>query len=185
MLLPALAKARTQAKTVACASNLRQVGMYLEMYANQWRGWVYPPARGAGSPLDERWPVFVFKPAVWNPPALTCPNDLEPVEEHSYVLNSHLSEYKIKFNTTIAGNNAHGLTSSDIIVMGEKRTSERDYYMDGDSPGSGDFDRVVEPYRHGSKLGSNYLFLDMHVGTVYKKPNVQLAGIDPWDPQAQ
>jgi prepilin-type N-terminal cleavage/methylation domain-containing protein/prepilin-type processing-associated H-X9-DG protein len=187
ILLPALSKARAQAKTVACASNLRQIGMQLEMYANQWKGWVFPPLRGAGSPLEERWPMFVFKPAVWNPPVMTCPNDVEPAEAHSYVLNSHLFEHKIKFNTKITGNSeiGHGLTNADIIVMGEKVTGERDYYMDGDAPGGGDFGRVVEPYRHGLRLGSNYLFLDLHVGSVYKKPNVMLAGIDPWDVSAQ
>ena len=189
MLLPALSKARQQAKTVACASNLRQVGMYLEMYSNQWRGWIYPPGLGAdpSKPRDWRWPVHVFKPAAWNPPVMTCPSDVEPTEEHSYVLNSHLADHKVKFSTKIASNNFAGLTVSDVIVMGEKRTDQPDYYMDGDSPGNpqGDFDRVVEPYRHGLKLGSNYLFLDLHVGTVYKKPNVQLPGIDPWDPQPQ
>ena len=39
-----------------------------------------------------------------------------------------------------------------------------DYFME-----EGDFDppkAIVEPYRHGVKLGSNYLYLDMHVSTV-------------------
>ena len=131
--------------------------------------------------------MHVFKPAAWNPAVLTCPTDLDPVEEHSYVLNSHLAEHGIKFSTKITGHTSVGLSNSDVIVMGEKVTDQPDYYMDGDSPTNpqGDFARVVEPYRHGPKLGSNYLFLDLHVGSVYKKPNVMLAGIDPWDPQAQ
>jgi len=180
MLLPAMAKARSQAKTVACQSNLRQVGMYLEMYANQWRGWIYPPNLGAGLPPPQRWPVFVFKPEVYNPPVMTCPTDVEPAEEHSYVLNNHLAEHNVK----LSSKNFPGLTVSDVILMGEKRTGERDYYMDGVGDGNptGDFDRVVEPYRHGLKLGSNYLFLDLHVSSVYKKPNVMIAGVDPWDP---
>src|SRR2546429_7379571 len=118
MLLPALSKARQQAKTVACKSNLRQVGMYLEMYSNQWRVGVYPPGLGAdpSKPKDWRWPVHVFKPAVWNPPVLTCPTDEQPTEEHSYVLNSHLAEHNIK----LSSKNFNGLTVSDVIVMGEK-----------------------------------------------------------------
>jgi prepilin-type N-terminal cleavage/methylation domain-containing protein/prepilin-type processing-associated H-X9-DG protein len=186
MLLPALAKARAQAKTIACQSNLRQVGTYLSMYANQWRGWVYPPGLGADptKPKDWRWPVQVFKPQVWNPPVLICPNDVDPKEEHSYVLNSHLAEHGIKLGSKIIGQTAVGMTVSDVIVMGEKRTDQPDYYMDGDSPGNpnGDFDRVVEPYRHGARLGSNYLYLDFHVETLRKKENVKLAGVDPWDP---
>src|SRR5204862_4001198 len=144
MLLPALSKARSQAKTIACQSNLRQVGMYLEMYANQWKGWVYPPGLGAGLPPEKRWPVFVFKPEVYNPPVMKCPSDLEPQEDHSYVLNSHLAEHKIKFSTKVATSSVLGITNSDVIVMGEKVTDQPDYYMDGDSPSNpqGDFARV-------------------------------------------
>jgi hypothetical protein len=43
-----------------------------------------------------------------------------------------------------------------------------------------DFDRVVEPYRHGIRLGSNYLFLDMHVGLLTQDQAYN--GLDPWDP---
>jgi prepilin-type N-terminal cleavage/methylation domain-containing protein len=42
MLLPALNKARTAAIRIQCASNLRQVGLYWNMYANDNRG-KYPP----------------------------------------------------------------------------------------------------------------------------------------------
>jgi prepilin-type N-terminal cleavage/methylation domain-containing protein/prepilin-type processing-associated H-X9-DG protein len=196
MLLPALGKAREQAKTVACRSNLHQIGIYLEIYSQNWRGWVYPPGMGAGSPLDRRWPVVVFKPPVYNPPVMTCPSDNEPAEEHSYVLNSHLVDRKdpsdpnrklvIKFSskTSVLGG---GLTPSEVIVMGEKVTTEPDYYMDGDSnPNGGDYPRVVEPYRHGLKLGSNYLYLDLHVDTVYARRNADgskevVRGVDPWD----
>jgi prepilin-type N-terminal cleavage/methylation domain-containing protein len=41
MLLPALNKARTLAKQVACASNLRQIGEAIHMYANERHGY-YP-----------------------------------------------------------------------------------------------------------------------------------------------
>ena len=39
MLLPALNRAREQAKSVSCMSNLRQVGLAVLMYANANRGW--------------------------------------------------------------------------------------------------------------------------------------------------
>jgi type II secretory pathway pseudopilin PulG len=42
MLLPALNKARTAAIRIQCASNLRQVGLYWNMYANENHG-SYPP----------------------------------------------------------------------------------------------------------------------------------------------
>ncbi len=45
ILVPALGKARAQAKQVRCGSNLRQVGLALEMYATGYNGW-YPTWSG-------------------------------------------------------------------------------------------------------------------------------------------
>src|SRR5215217_3963594 len=43
ILLPALRKARQSAVTAACLSNLRQIGMAFNMYANENRGWLPSP----------------------------------------------------------------------------------------------------------------------------------------------
>jgi prepilin-type processing-associated H-X9-DG protein/prepilin-type N-terminal cleavage/methylation domain-containing protein len=40
ILLPSLAKARVQANTVKCASNLRQLGTITQMYANENKGYI-------------------------------------------------------------------------------------------------------------------------------------------------
>lgn len=172
MLLPALSQVREQSKWVGCQSNLRQVGIHLEIYAQNWKGAIYPPGLGANKPTDQRWPVHVFKPPVWDPPVMTCPADFEPKERHSYLLNDHLFLHGIKFSSKGFG----GLTTSDVIVMGEKRSDWEDYYMN-----KGDYGTRVEPYRHGLKRGSNYLFLDLHVGTLLNRRHV-LQGTDPWDP---
>jgi prepilin-type N-terminal cleavage/methylation domain-containing protein/prepilin-type processing-associated H-X9-DG protein len=187
ILLPTLQKARKEAKRVACQSNLRQVGVHLVMYANQWRGWMFPPGLGFGPDPEQRWPIHVFKPPVWNPPILLCPSDLEPLPagEHSYLLNAHLSVRKIKYGSKFP----NGKTSSDVILMGEKRSDYADYYMDPDQGPGGDYDTRVEPWRHGvGKVnpttgkftggGSNYLFLDLHVAT--HPPEDAAFGIDPW-----
>ena len=172
VLLPALAQAQKQARWVQCQSNLRQIGVHLEIYSQNWKGYIYPPGLGANMPRDRRWIVHVFKPVVWNPPIMLCPVDEQPAEEHSYILNDHLSLHGIKFSSKNFG----GLPSSDVIVMGEKRSDYEDYYMN-----KGDFATRVEPYRHGFKRGSNYLFLDLHVGTLRNRKTT-LWGIDPWDP---
>jgi prepilin-type processing-associated H-X9-DG protein len=171
LLMPSLTRARAHAKSVQCQSNLRQIGQNLLIYANSWKGWMYPPEMVFTNEPDQRWPVEVFKPAVWNPKIMLCPADDEnPDGEHSYILNYHLYLKNIRYQSKL-----QGIPSTDVVVMGEKRSDNFDYYMT-----IGEFDDRVEPYRHGVRLGSNYLFLDLHVGLLKREGAIR--GIDPWDP---
>jgi prepilin-type processing-associated H-X9-DG protein len=53
ILLPTLGRAREQAKRTQCASNLRQIGLAMVMYANDNKGWTPPRFRNP-SPTDWR-----------------------------------------------------------------------------------------------------------------------------------
>ena len=120
--------------------------------------------------------MYVFKPPVYNPPVMLCPSDEDPMFEHSYLLNDTIASREIKLGSRDLG----GLTPSEFIVMGEKKTHEADYYS-GVGPATHDpwVTIVYEGYRHGPRAGSNYLFLDWHVEA--KVPD-QTRGIDPWSP---
>jgi prepilin-type N-terminal cleavage/methylation domain-containing protein/prepilin-type processing-associated H-X9-DG protein len=172
LLLPAIHKARMQADAVACRSNLQQIGQSLLIYANNNQGWIYPPNAGAipGRPKEEYWPNLVFKPAVWNPPILRCPVDREPALECSYLLNHYLRAREIRYH----GSNLGNRSTSAVIVMGEKRSEMEGYYLD-----PGEYDLAVEPFRHGSQLKSNYLYLDLHVDNEAATGVVD--GVEPWD----
>jgi prepilin-type N-terminal cleavage/methylation domain-containing protein/prepilin-type processing-associated H-X9-DG protein len=72
MLLPALTKARQQAYSVNCLSNLRQLGLSLQMYGDTYKGWLFPVGQwlplenqyqslGSKHAPHERWPMHVFK----------------------------------------------------------------------------------------------------------------------------
>lgn len=229
ILMPSLTKARKQASKVACASNLKQVYLAMQMYSTDNKAWLFPVGENnaAGNPTTlgtqlpphERWPVYVkafsikvptgiisyegpngtvsdgagypggfsnedqrlYYPAEkFTPRVMICPEDLDPWEYHSYVINKHLADERIRFGSIKLG---RAESSSNVIVAGEKKTTERDYYME-DSPagaiGADEFGRVVEPYRHGIRLGSNYLFLDGHVDS--RLPDVVKNQLDPWDP---
>ena len=175
MLLPALQRARQQARSVQCKSNLQQIGQALIIYSNVWNGWIYPPNLGANRLPEERWPIHVFKPAVWNPPVMKCPSDApDMAEDHSYILNNHLAENEIKFGSKVPNR-----SPSDVIVMGEKQWDYPDYYMNSNFfKVTTDYFTRVNPWMHGLRLGSNYLFMDMHVE--HKAENEVKAGIDPW-----
>lgn len=184
LLLPSLSRAQQASKGIKCEAQLHDIGLALLTYADEHDGYLFPPDMGndpdhvgpmypydgtsPGETLLDVWPTRVF--GLWNPPILICPADLQPNMAHSYILNSHMGYWNVKYSTALPNH----MSASDVVLMGEKITIIYDYYME-----YGDFDRVVEKYRHGIQWGSNYLFLDLHVDT--KLPNVAEQALDPWD----
>ncbi len=49
LFLPALGKARDQARKIQCSTNLQHIGMGFEVYADEHNGHVMPPAGGANA----------------------------------------------------------------------------------------------------------------------------------------
>ena len=126
----------------------------------------YNPFTEAGS--DEQ----VFRDDDFTPEVLDCPDDELRAAGLSFVLNKHLTDKRVRASTTKFGNKGTG--ASGVIVAGEKIGDERDLYME-----EGEFDRVVEQFRHGRSKGSNYLFFDSHVEVAtfdQARP-----GLDPWE----
>jgi prepilin-type N-terminal cleavage/methylation domain-containing protein len=177
LLLPSLSRAQQSAKGIKCQAQLHDIGLALLNYADEHDGYLYPSHMGAeqvnedparGPIVHNPWPIRVW--GVWNPPEMVCPSDLDPTYAHSYVLNSHMAYWNVKYSTSLPNH----MSPTNVVLMGEKITLVQDYYMD-----YGDFDRVVEPYRHGVQWGSNYLMLDMHVDTIL--PAASQQALDPWD----
>jgi prepilin-type N-terminal cleavage/methylation domain-containing protein len=187
MLLPAMQKVRAQSQWLACQSNLRVMGQEMLIYANQNRDWLFPPDQGLDVPINERWFVSVLRknlpldptdltPANWMPAIMLCPADFPEVtgEAHSYLVNHHLVEHGITYSTKPP----NGLSNTRLVVMGEKKTAAANYYVEILS-GESTYWAQVEPYRHGIRLGSNYLYLDLHVDN--RGPTVGIDDLDPWD----
>ena len=148
----------------------------------------FNPAGYADKPNRTDWPALMaaYPAEEFTPEIMRCPGDLDPFEGHSYVLNHTLAQRAIRYSN---GDTEHR-PRSEIVVMGEKKTQERDYYMENGGNGAAandgplgevydnDFDRLVEPFRHGLSRGSNYLFLDLHVDRLSSKE--AKSGMDPW-----
>ncbi len=99
LLLPSLAKARRQANTIKCMSNLRQVGTAMLMYSNNNHGYLFPadapgwdwstdattnpvstavnsttpPGDSQETRIAKLWPTTVFGKS--NPAEMICPED--------------------------------------------------------------------------------------------------------------
>jgi prepilin-type N-terminal cleavage/methylation domain-containing protein len=191
LLLPTLQGARAASKSIACQSNMRQIGVAMAAYAAENAGWLFPPDDGnftTLAPVYHRWPQIVMHtkpppdptstdPRDWTPKIVLCPaDDADPNEAHSYVVNGHLVEKKVRY---FSKNFGGPVTNSDVVVMGEKITTENDYYVETSAAGTSDYKGVVEPHRHGIRLKSNFLHLDLHVDN--REPQQIAECKDPWD----
>jgi prepilin-type N-terminal cleavage/methylation domain-containing protein/prepilin-type processing-associated H-X9-DG protein len=94
VLLPALSAARSQAKAVACLSNVRQIAVAGQMYANDYKVYIgFPPDRKAAlyPYLRQGTSNGDFNPRqVWN-----CPSNDRLEQEASYGFNTNLNWTKI------------------------------------------------------------------------------------------
>jgi prepilin-type N-terminal cleavage/methylation domain-containing protein/prepilin-type processing-associated H-X9-DG protein len=94
ILLPALARAREAARRASCANNLKQMGVVLKMYANEWNGkfpmimvWQCDRVEGNGIVYtgDEVIGVMLNGPSVYpeyltDPNVLVCPSDADGIQ---------------------------------------------------------------------------------------------------------
>jgi prepilin-type N-terminal cleavage/methylation domain-containing protein/prepilin-type processing-associated H-X9-DG protein len=189
ILLPVLFRARIAATRTKCASNMRQIGIGLVMYANDNKG-VFPESTHTNANFDETW-IYTLAKYVGDVDKIrVCPADPKADERienkgTSYVLNEYcvvprtpgvvgdtdaLRLYQIRkpseTMTVFIISDIKGSTTTD------DHTHSRNWFK---SPWSGSWDRVcgdICPGRHGGKTfngtsgSSNYLFADSHVETI-------------------
>ncbi|HEY7115368.1 MAG TPA: prepilin-type N-terminal cleavage/methylation domain-containing protein, partial [Tepidisphaeraceae bacterium] len=65
ILMPALARARQQANALKCATQMRDIGQQLLLYANNYKGQIFPCGQngyhlGGAVAESQRWPTIVF-----------------------------------------------------------------------------------------------------------------------------
>jgi prepilin-type processing-associated H-X9-DG protein/prepilin-type N-terminal cleavage/methylation domain-containing protein len=192
MLLPALNKARDSARTVVCLSNMRQLGLALDMYASENQD-LYPPrpddpaviaasdqkqwwtrlsSMGAGKPLTKA--ELAKRPLFWCPSAERYVTPTDPAVTRHYGPNPYIGE----FVPTAEWRNRRIVVPqpSELVLLGEQNYNG--FGTQGGrpivfSPGR---DRLVgapitNDHRASHAMGAddgaaNYLFCDGHVQTV-------------------
>jgi len=182
LLLPALGRAREKALSMSCLSQLRQLGLAMVLYADDYRG-VFPPRTSVN-----RWPTQL-RPYYQTLGILRCPNDRRrppagqssqpkfPADEalRSYLINGWNDYLKVTLNLNdLAAAEGRSIPVNALrepaltIVFGEVRTNTdaaSNYYMDFLEGNDRD---VIWRNRHsggalGNRVGgSNYTFADGH-----------------------
>ena len=183
MLLPALAKAKETAKRISCLNGLTQLSLAAHMYVDDNRGF-YPPRS-----LTDHWPNKFYDSYGKNVKLLLCPsetvtpvtygnsssNNLADASPRSYLINGW-NDYFQNPNATLPDllglNQGDSMKESailhttDTVILGEKKTTTGDFYMDLNEGAGNDFSGVLEESRHDSRGpdtdtgGSNYAFSD-------------------------
>lgn len=114
ILLPSLQKARRSAESVACMSNLRQIGLAIHMYVNDSKGWL-PLAYYASvsdpvpMPFTETFPVLLLRYGI-KPSAgvYRCPSDENAIMDNGLPAQIGVSgiegPYSYVYNLYLGGN---------------------------------------------------------------------------------
>jgi prepilin-type processing-associated H-X9-DG protein/prepilin-type N-terminal cleavage/methylation domain-containing protein len=183
MLLPALNKARRAAQAVACASNLRQVGMAFQMYNNDNQQW-YPMSVGVntwiwpGGDNSNLWYAYIASYLGWNgdtsaggfvyPKVLDCPAYDRTVNVTWNSTSANWTYVSYGYNDTYFGNYSFSAPATQSRTF--KRTQIADsqdkilvtdsLYMIVRPNTSGGNVYLLQP-RHDGKC--NALFADGHV----------------------
>lgn len=195
LLLPALTSARNSARRIRCAEQLRGFGQAMANYANDSKGHLYPHT-DFGTPTHvELWAEPLFgEDLVWAAVdkseyswLLVCPEDPfdgnpdpSSPSRNSYLLNHLLDGLQVR---------QHGpyeASPADIVLMGEKRPdavgwlSGACYTLTVTDP---EWYEEIDLVRHGEKLRSNHLFLDLHVDNRDISVRIQRVNgnYNPWD----
>jgi prepilin-type N-terminal cleavage/methylation domain-containing protein len=178
LLLPVLGRAKEKGRVTVCQNNMRQLGLALVMYADDYKG-LFPPRVE-----NNRWPTQL-RPGYRELRVLICPSDawmtnrsqrprtdLPPDQApRSFIINGwndyFLEVLKVPFsamaNRSMPENGIPQPTQT--IVFGEKLTGSTHFYMDCFEDGGNDLNQI-ERARHmaakrPSKVGySNYTFAD-------------------------
>jgi prepilin-type N-terminal cleavage/methylation domain-containing protein len=96
ILFPVFAQAKEAAKKTQCGSNMRQIGIGLQLYAGDWDGGLPRSMHNAAGNIERAW-IFQLNPYVKSNEIRICPADSKGQERlrlnaTSYIMNGYLTD---------------------------------------------------------------------------------------------
>ena len=148
MLLPALARAREQARRANCISNLKQFGLACHMYAQDYEE-RFPEAAAATTAMAK---INLLCPTyVSNAKLFVCPSSSDSVSTATLTATS-LTTANISYAYAWACNER---TSPNLVLMCDQSSSDKGGYFKPDP--------LATPYLNHNTDGINALYIDGHV----------------------
>ncbi len=204
MLLPALGKAKAAAQRTACMNDLKQLGVSVRLYVEDFA--CYPPRPISGD--TAHWPAALFG-YYRNTNLLVCPSELAlygklpgnnaaggtdyPYYQAdnaacSYIMNGWNDAFPNDWQAkTISMKESQMLKPAETIIIGERRHSDQDdFWMDifeNENGGMNNLIYGVQHARHGGHKpspsgGSNYLY--GNAGVRYRKFALDAFPVNQW-----
>ncbi len=179
ILLPALAKSKESARSVACKNNLRQSGLGLNMSAHDFRH--YPPRAHWDTSVHPfityAWPAKLLPYISGSKAVFRCPSRGSEFEwptnrsplgyDFPLNINPGTTPFSYGYNAWSADGGVGGLGLSDSLVSKIIKPSEMIAIADSDGGGDIHFFRFmtapVNPPGNLHKRGANVVFCDGHV----------------------
>jgi prepilin-type N-terminal cleavage/methylation domain-containing protein/prepilin-type processing-associated H-X9-DG protein len=177
MLLPALARARERAKRAVCITNLKQLGLALHIYAQDWEGWF--PTNDHATELS-----------ITNASLALLTGQLDPtdsgLEAAAYVTDDNLficpstSDVPDSIKGRLTAGTIYGtgscsyayayglnlLTHQDTAIMADKKTQ----YTSRRWESTGQYNMIMR-YANHSFFGVNVLYVGGHARWVEARPS--------------
>lgn len=181
LMMPALSSAKAKASSISCLNRVRQLGMSLMLYSDDFEG-QYPPRRQS----TNTWP-YRLQPYYRDAKMLECPSDsfswllpmiapeMKLVLRRSFVINGFNDWFQSELSASnyqafLAWQWPQGMKAAAIpnptetIVFGEKRKGSYHVHMDFSQGQAGNDVEEIDQARHASGAnkegGSNFAFAD-------------------------
>ena len=172
MLLPALNKAREKAKTIKCASNLKQIGSSYALYLDDYDQWLLPLYNSSlGNPPGRWWAqldIYAFQRPAW--PGTTKVSRIFVCPSNTNTNSTSRLELSYGASLRLYGSTPYGGLAGCIRNL-KASPSNFISILDCDKHSSGAVGYQVMPNGSNSNFGiigfrhnrgANFLFLDGH-----------------------